>query len=167
MRCLSLTQPYASLVASGAKKNETRSWATSYRGLLAIAASKGFPTEYREFCEEEPFEEALALGGFSSWRDLPRGSIVAVCRLDACIPTSLANGGRNVTWHSGGWHLGDAWLSSTEYMFGDYSPNRYAWVLTDLRRLPEPVPCTGVLGLWDAPADVLARIEEQIGAVRP
>jgi len=163
VKCVSLTQPWASLVASGAKKIETRSWRTSYRGLLAIAASKGFPRADREVCDDEPFAEALALAGCTSWRDLPRGAIVAVCRLDACVPTTLSNGGRNVTWHSGGWHVGDTWLSSTEYMFGDYAPNRYVWLLDDVRMLPAPIPCRGALGLWTVPAEITARIEEQIG----
>lgn len=34
MRGLSLTQPWATLVAIGAKKIETRSWTTTYRGAL-------------------------------------------------------------------------------------------------------------------------------------
>ena len=43
MKALTLTQPWASLVAIGAKRIETRSWSTPYRGLLAIHAAKGFP----------------------------------------------------------------------------------------------------------------------------
>lgn len=41
MKGLSLTQPWATLVAIGAKRIETRIWATSYRGPLAIHAAKG------------------------------------------------------------------------------------------------------------------------------
>ena len=41
MKVLTLTQPWATLVAIGAKHIETRSWATSYRGPLAIHAGKG------------------------------------------------------------------------------------------------------------------------------
>lgn len=40
-KILTLSQPYASLVALGAKRIETRSWRTSYRGPLAIHAAKG------------------------------------------------------------------------------------------------------------------------------
>jgi hypothetical protein len=36
MRCLTLTQPWATLVAVGAKQVETRNWSTRYRGRLAI-----------------------------------------------------------------------------------------------------------------------------------
>lgn len=51
MKALSLTQPWATLVAIGAKKIETRSWSTSYRGPVAIHASKGYPGRYAWFLE--------------------------------------------------------------------------------------------------------------------
>jgi hypothetical protein len=38
---------------------------------------------------------------------------------------------------------------SREYSFGDYSPNRYAWLLANIRALPTPVPATGALSLWE------------------
>lgn len=38
MKALTLHQPWASLVALGVKRIETRSWSTSYRGALAIHA---------------------------------------------------------------------------------------------------------------------------------
>ena len=43
MKAISLWQPWASAVARRAKFNETRHWATSYRGTLAIHAAKRFP----------------------------------------------------------------------------------------------------------------------------
>lgn len=39
MKCLSLRQPWASLIASGRKTIEVRSWRTHYRGPLVICAS--------------------------------------------------------------------------------------------------------------------------------
>ena len=41
MKVLTLTQPWATLVAIGAKRIETRSWATKYRGPLLIHAAAG------------------------------------------------------------------------------------------------------------------------------
>ena len=38
MRVLSVKQPWADLIASGAKSIEVRSWTTSYRGPVLIAA---------------------------------------------------------------------------------------------------------------------------------
>ena len=39
MKVLSLTEPYATLIAKGIKTIETRSWKTNYRGKLYIHAS--------------------------------------------------------------------------------------------------------------------------------
>jgi len=36
-----------------------------------------------------------------------------------------------------------------ELSFGDYTPGRYAWILADVKLLPEPVPARGALGLWE------------------
>ena len=43
MKAITLTQPWATLVAIGAKRIETRSWRTFYRGPLAIHAGKTLP----------------------------------------------------------------------------------------------------------------------------
>lgn len=43
MKAITLWQLWASLLACGAKKYETRSWATSYRGPIAIHAAKKDP----------------------------------------------------------------------------------------------------------------------------
>lgn len=64
MRCLTLTQPWATLVAIGAKRIETRSWSTSYRGPLAIHAGKKWTREDRELLDtyggvSNPFVNAL------------------------------------------------------------------------------------------------------------
>jgi len=44
MKALTISQPYASLIASGEKWVENRTWATRYRGPLAIHAGRG--TQY-------------------------------------------------------------------------------------------------------------------------
>jgi activating signal cointegrator 1 len=62
MKALSLTQPWATLVAIGAKCIETRTWHTFYTGTVAIHASKGFPRDARVRCGQPPFIEHL--GGF-------------------------------------------------------------------------------------------------------
>ncbi|MFL5577327.1 MAG: ASCH domain-containing protein [Gemmatimonadaceae bacterium] len=54
MKALTLTQPWATLVAIGAKTIETRSWPTHYRGEVAIHAAKGFPDWARQIVDGEP-----------------------------------------------------------------------------------------------------------------
>ncbi len=44
MKCISLIQPWATLIIHGAKRFETRGWRTLYRGPLTIHASGCFPS---------------------------------------------------------------------------------------------------------------------------
>lgn len=141
MKALTLTQPWATLVACGAKRWETRSWGTGFRGLLAIHAGKGFPRDARELCSESPFHEALERAGFEPARDLPTGAVVAVARLVSVRPTlpQLV-----------------AELGEQELAFGNYAPGRAMWLLEDVVELPVPIPCRGALSIWDLPVDVEA-----------
>lgn len=134
VKAISLLQPWATLVAIGAKKIETRSWATKYRGPLAIHASKGFTKQNRDLCATQPFEDVLfgMHGRFTSIFDLPTGSVIATCRLVDCIKIIPGN-----------------LIPQPERSFGDYTPGRYAWILEDVKLLPEPVPAKGSLGLWE------------------
>ncbi len=50
MKRLSLIQPWATLILSGAKRFETRSWRTPYRGPLAIHAGGRFPSLAKSLC---------------------------------------------------------------------------------------------------------------------
>ena len=135
MKAISLLQPWASLVVLGSKRTETRSWSTRYRGILAIHASAGFKRAERDLCCEVPFPE-----GLRNLRpaDLPLGAIIGTCRLVACVRTDadeILNG------HSD--------LVVDEADFGDYGPERYAWILDDVRRLLKPIPARGSLGIWN------------------
>lgn len=137
MRCITLRQPWATLVAIGAKRLETRSWAP--RSLrpgdrLAIHASKGFPRGARALCDDEPFASVLWRAGSGNWRELPLGCVIATVRFDKVLPTdALAGEG----------------LSAEEYAFGNYAPGRFAWFLSDPQCVVPPVPAKGGLGLWN------------------
>jgi len=156
MKAITITQPYATLISLGMKKIETRSWPTSYRGPLAIHAATGLGpvggnAGLFRLCSVEPFASALRIWHAYApsypevW--LPRGAIVAVCKLVACRPiVQELNGDATI--------LSDDMLSFTpilgnERAFGDYSPGRYAWLLADVRALPAPIPARGALGLWE------------------
>lgn len=165
MRCITLHQPWASLVALGAKRVETRSWKTSYRGPLAIHAAKGFPPYARETVYTEPFQSILKAAGlikvgvlldkqgclslaFESW--LPHGAILCTCNLVDCVPTDQFrvclrediphHRERDSRWQ---------WISHEEGMFGDYSEGRFGWLLEDIEPLPEPIPARGFQQLWE------------------
>lgn len=142
MKALTLYQPWASLVALCEKKIETRSWYTSYRGTLAIhAAKKPFDTDPYLDRELYLFADALGLPDIFSFDALPYGAVIATCNLVDCLyigKTHLHCYARVVPLPSG-----------NELAFGDYTEGRFAWVLNDVRPLPEPIPAKGRQGLWN------------------
>jgi hypothetical protein len=138
-RCLSLTQPWATLVAIGAKRFETRSWRTGYRGALAIHAAKGFPKECIALCYTEPFRSKLLRAGYNNPHELPRGQVIAVVMLKDCVSTNHFRPARH----------------TDEFAFGDYSANRYAWQLDSATPI-KPFEARGALGIWRLPRAVTA-----------
>lgn len=105
VKALSLWQPWASLIAIGAKRIETRSWATKHRGPLAIhaAARPLSPQIKAQYFGIHPGQRYTGLvhGPFGAricnrlyhagyeaadGSDLPLGAVVAVCELVDCVP---------------------------------------------------------------------------------
>lgn len=127
MKALTLTQPWATLVALGVKTIETRSWPTNYRGALAIHAAKGMDGLARSMAQSTRFLPRPTR--------LPLGAIVAKCQLVDVVPTC----GRETC---GG-------ISEADEALGNYAPGRFAWVLSGVVALEEPVPARGALGLWE------------------
>jgi hypothetical protein len=175
LKALTLTQPWATLVAIGQKRIETRSWSTPYLGPIAIHAAKGFPGWAKETCDESPFYEVLTkhkdlwpagdetLTPYASERyaAIPLGAIVAIARLVHLTPTGyiqgLFPGGRIDLGTRGTWKL-----TAQEEAFGDFAPGRFAWLLADVRPLRTPIPCKGNLGLWTVPEDIALQIDSTI-----
>jgi hypothetical protein len=63
MKCISLHQPWASLVVVGAKRYETRHWSTAVRGQILIHAAKKWNRDLVETANSDPFFAALHLNG--------------------------------------------------------------------------------------------------------
>lgn len=137
MKCLSVCQPWATLLAIGAKRYETRSWSAHYRGPMLIHASKRLDAAVRNLCECEPFKSALAMGGYPSADQLPLGQVIAEAILVECYQVDA---------------IRDT-LCSSELAFGDYRHGRYVWLLRDVRQLV-PLPLAGRLGLFEAQVSV-------------
>ena len=156
MKTLSLTQPWASLMAFGEKHIETRSWGTGYRGPLLIHASKGFPRDCRDLCEHDPvFVRALARHGITSWKQLPTGVVIARVELVA------VRGTRWLVDSEPGQPEWSAFKATDELRFGDYSEGRYGWLTRNPVRLI-PTPARGSLGLWGYIGDEIAPLVESI-----
>lgn len=147
MKAITLWQPWATLVAYGYKQFETRSWATHYRGPLLIHAAKRIPQrgELGALPNPEPIRQALAEIGIRQVGDLPFGCAVAVVEVTAVLRTEVVGPG----------------LDEAQLAFGDYAPGRYAWRLTDVRRLLEPVPLQGRQGLWSVRDEALWPVRDE------
>jgi hypothetical protein len=165
LRAVSLTEPWAVLV--GDKLIETRSWRTAYRGPLLIHAAKGFPADARAVCGKEPFRARLLdVLGAEDGPDitaekiacaLPMGEIVTVCTLVDCI--EMDDSRANPLFVESCFDISeDGPLSAEERAFGLYEVGRFAWILEDVYRLPEPIPCKGALSLWTPPLSVVERL---------
>lgn len=132
MKALTLTQPWATLVCTGAITHETRSWGTKYRGSLAIHAAKGFPGWAREICSEQPFKRLLAQHGFTSPDQLPRGVVLCTVELINCEAVTRSNT-----------------PPMPDRAIGEYGPGRFVWTLDNVKPLRRPLPTSGMLGLWE------------------
>lgn len=71
MKALTISQPYASLIANGEKWVENRVWQTSYRGELAIHAGLGL--QYLKKRELAKY---------------PNGCVICITKLAACVEHS-------------------------------------------------------------------------------
>lgn len=129
MKVLSLKEPYASLIKEGKKKIETRSWKTNYRGIIYIHASK-------TRISKEDRNNAI-LSSLIDYSNLNYGYIICKANLKDCIlmDEDFVNDMRK--------------SNPTEYACGIYASGRYAWILSDIEVLKEPIPAKGSLGLWN------------------
>lgn len=154
MRCLSLWQPWASLLVHGRKRVETRSWELKHRGPLVIHAAKKWTAELHQIASEEPFREQLEQIG----NKLPFGALVGVVDVVACFPTEGV-------WYSADCTVpkqgvpGDGYklaINGTEHAFGDYMPGRYAILCDRFRVFKEPIPYRGSQGLVNVSDELIA-----------
>lgn len=160
LRALSLWQPWASLIAAGAKRWETRSWPTAYRGPLLIHAAHTRPAGIDDW---RFIEEAIQVLGTSEFDKLPRGGVVAIVELEACfrVATEATIGAANerdslsLLWDT---YPHDMNRARRELVFGDWSIGRYVWRFGQIRRLESPVVARGNRRLWIPPDDVCAAV---------
>lgn len=122
MKCISLWQPWASYVAYGMKRFETRHWRTNHRGPLAIhAARRPIDIGGRALLGKYPLRRNPIRFGF----------VIATCRLVDVIAAPRATN------------------DERENELGDFGPERYAWILLDVVPLQVPIATRGRQGLFD------------------
>lgn len=122
MRALSLIEPWATLIKEGRKTIETRSWPSTYRGPLAIHASKTKPD--RVACHE-----------FGLYPDgMYPGTVVCIVEMTGCFKFDMFSLAR---------------IPAREIPYGDYSRGRYGFNLQLLHVLENPIPAKGSLSIWE------------------
>jgi hypothetical protein len=131
MKALTLWEPWATFIADGHKRYETRSWSTRFRGNLAIHASKRWDKE-QDFMLRRLASEHGELRDYVNY-EWHFGCVLVACRLVACHRVEAVRGQ----------------LSSLELALGDYSHGRFAWELEIVKHPPEPIPARGAQGLWN------------------
>lgn len=145
MIALPLWQPWATLIALGHKRIETRSWPPPARlvgNRIAIHACKGGLSKRAE-------AETLALPEFAvlDGVELPRGAIVATAKLIRFREFDLE------------WVAELESRRPFEVAFGDYTTGRYGWIFDQVRALREPVPATGSQGVFPLPIAVIEAVQ--------
>lgn len=139
IRALTLYQPWATLMAIGAKPDETRGWAAPQSleigEALAIHAGLRDPAIGLQELGPEGARAALHAmqrAGIDVNQPPPTGCVLSIHEFRGCRRAWLRKDD----------------LPAAERLFGDYSYGRYAWQLPLLYRLPKPNPCRGHQGLW-------------------
>ncbi len=161
MKALTIWQPWAELIAIGAKGFETRSWDTAYRGPIAIHASTKSPRQLMRRLpadvQREMFKCIYEHYGITDGAvdRLQTGAIIATAELVNiwAIFNSADHGGISAARMTpkGICLLNEPWIkpSDRERSFGDWTPGRYAWELANVKPLPTPIEVKGKQGLWE------------------
>lgn len=134
MKALTLIQPWATLIVSGHKRVETRSWRTRHRGPLLIHAGKKIDHDYVEWLRSIGDPSAPDL------EEMPTGAALGYARLMNVLPTEIFQ------------------PRGLELRYGDYNPDRFAWCLAGVVAFAEPVPFPGKRGLWTVPRESRTQI---------
>lgn len=132
---MTLHQPWASLVAVGAKKHETRSGRPGrllgQRIAIHAAARRTLPE-----LTDEALDAITEAFGTPDWKhSLPRGVVLCTAIISETAPAEKVPPDH----------------------FGDYSPGRWAWRLEDVRAVRPPVPALGTQTwgwAWHVPEEV-------------
>jgi activating signal cointegrator 1 len=170
---LTVHQPYAQLLAIGAKQYETRSYPTKYRGKVAIHAGlnteslKKFQHEYNAWVKinrpiwhymfasnvahavetyKRKGEEVLHYANEYVYQDsdFPLGSIIAYADLVNCYSCEDVSSAMILT--------------EREALFGGWSLGRYAWKMDNVVMLDEPLPYKGFQRLFRLPDDIVSKV---------
>lgn len=148
MKTISLLQPWASLVVLGYKKIETRSWNTKFRGEILIHASKKCNNELYETIIDIKADKCLSDSGFHLTK-IKNGIIETNLPLGAIIGKVTITGTFQFTEEFNDFMKNSNSDNERELAFGDFTPGRFGWQLSDPVAFQTPIPAKGQLGIWN------------------
>ncbi len=135
MKALTIHQPYASWIVDGAKWVENRTWATGYRGPLAIHAGLSQVELKRLHCQ----------GTY------PLGMIVGTVDLVAC--ESLAKMRELAAQHGDDFRLPSCEphvsRGIVDLLEHNHTWGPVCWILENPVRFKQPIAAKGRQGIWD------------------
>lgn len=140
MKAITVWQPWAQLLAEGKKHDETRSWATNYRGPILIHAAKNPKDFFIDIYPDEEVWPHFAEAGLNKariFKELPRGAIIGMAQLVDCKLIDEE------------YHRFIKDLCPAEFAFGDFTIGRYAWRMEKPVLFKNPIPVSGKQGLWN------------------
>jgi hypothetical protein len=172
--CLSMLQPWASLLTLGIKRVETRSFKIwrDYRGVMYIHATrirkKDYDQYYARGATDESFREYVNELYEKIHGKAPKncekvdeksrfGYIIPWKMYKKAFPLGQIIGKVQITdcleafdylEQCRGRHALEVW--EREWTLGDLSSDRYAWITRDPENFKTGIPAKGSLGIWDA-----------------
>jgi hypothetical protein len=138
MRSISLWEPWATLVALGRKRIETRGRKTDVRGPILIQAADRWTGEQHDTMLRLQAHGLVDLELSRLWAgrfEKTRGKILAMVTLGWCVPTKAVL----------------SQCSEEEQQYGNYAAGRYAWGFLEHVRFSHMIPNKGKQGFWHVP----------------
>ncbi len=151
---LTVRQPWASLIAQGTKRCETRGWPPPKQLIgqrLAIHAGQARLPRDLSAQETAAIEAGLGLSA-ARWAELPFGALVCTAVMEGAYrvgansrhPRRL----KITETVSGSVSMDAIELEAAETRFGDFSAGRWAWLLREIELIDPPIPATGRRKVW-------------------
>lgn len=137
MKCISIWQPYATLVVRGFKLFETRTWAPPRSVIgqrIGIASTKSIVAQQRAEFENERFQISYSDLGLPHLDELPRGYLLGTVLLDSYELITEE-------------FLED--ITEEEKTYGWYNLGGYAWRLKQPEEFAHPIAIRGAQGLYE------------------
>ncbi len=165
------TGSYAILILYGIKRTENRSaWPEPREGRAAISCSKSFcKEEYGRFIAwasvNLPPEDFEKLPAWREVKDWP-GKVVGVCDYSARARGTRAPTSPRLA-ENGSPHQADLFSDDEGDLCETWDEGYpYWWDLSNVVRLPEPIPCLGNVGMWSLPPSIAQSVLEQVHSLQ-